>query len=397
VGSPFEELFAGVAAVGRSERGWTRPPWSVDLRAAEAVVVAAADGCGLVAAHDAAGNLWLTDPSAPAEGLVAAGSHLDSVPDGGAYDGALGVVCALVAVARLRAERVTGFERLAVVSFADEEGWRFGTPIFGSRMLTGAYGPEVLDRLDDAGVRLADVGPTDPVSAAGGHRRLACFVEVHVEQGVALAPAGVPVGVATGLAARSRLRFVIEGEANHAGTTPMAGRRDALVAAARLVLAADACARQEHGGVATVGQLTVEPGGSNVIPGRVSGTLDARAPSPARRDALVAAITAASTEARFNPLADDPGVAFHERVRAALHRSAATAGVGAIDLASYAGHDAGVLALGGVAAGMLFVRSPDGISHSPAEHASGEDCEAAVTVLAGALADLLADPPPEGC
>ena len=137
--SDFRELFDAVAAVGRSESGWTRPPWSAPLREAEEVVIAAAARSGLVSSHDAAGNLWLTDPAAET-GLVAAGSHLDTVPDGGAFDGALGVVSAVVAVARLRAAGVAGSERLAVVSFADEEGWRFGTPIFGSRVLTGVYG-----------------------------------------------------------------------------------------------------------------------------------------------------------------------------------------------------------------------------------------------------------------
>ena len=388
--SEFRELFDAVAAIGHRDRGWTRPPWSAPLREAEQVVADAAARAGLVAAHYAAGNLWLTDPAAR-EGLVATGSHLDTVPDGGAFDGALGVVAALVAVTQLRAARVDGSERLAVVSFADEEGWRFGTPIFGSRVLTGGYDRDVLERRDADGVRLGDASPSDPFAARGGHRRLASFVEVHVEQGRALTPAGVPLGIATSLAARSRFAFRCDGAANHAGTTPMAERRDALVAAARFVLAADTAARAEEGAVATVGTLEVEPGGSNVVPGRATGTLDVRAPDPARRDAVVAAIRTACPEASLERLANDDGVQFDARIRTALHEAA---GAVAIDLASYAGHDAGVLQAAGVPAGMLFVRSPDGVSHDPAEHADEADCLAAIEVLQDTLRACLATFPP---
>ena len=288
---------------------------------------------------------------------------------------------------------MAGRERLAVVSFADEEGWRFGTPIFGSRVLTGVYGPEVLDRRDADGVRLGDVCPPDPFAARGGHRRLAAFIEVHVEQGRALAPAGVPLGVATSLAARSRFSFVCDGAANHAGTTPMDERDDALVTAARLVLAADAAARDEPGAVATVGRLEVEPGGSNVIPGRVTGTLDVRAPDPARRDAVVAAIRAAAPGVTLTELPADPGVAFDG---GSALRCTTPRGEAAIDLASYAGHDAGVLAAAGIPAGMLFVRSPDGVSHDPAEHADEADCLAGVATLERALQACLAVPPIAG-
>jgi N-carbamoyl-L-amino-acid hydrolase len=392
----FRRLFAAVAAIGRDGDGWTRPPWSDALRAAERVVSEEAARSGLAAAHDAAGNLWLTAAGAPEGGLVASGSHLDTVPTGGAFDGALGVVCAVCAVGALRDAGVAGAERLAVLSFADEEGWRFGTPIYGSRVLCGGYGSEILARRDAGGTRLADVAPPDLFVARGLERRLAAFVEVHVEQGRALAPAGAALGVATALAARSRLSFTCEGEPNHAGTTPMTGRRDALVAAAGLVLAADRAARAEPGAVATVGSLAVEPGGSNVVPGRVEGTLDVRAPAADARDRVLAAIAAAAPQAALAELARDDGVAFAAPVREALLAAAAAAGTTAVDLASYAGHDAGVLQAAGVPAGMLFVRSPDGVSHSPREHADEADCLAACETLAGALRALLAVPPSGG-
>jgi N-carbamoyl-L-amino-acid hydrolase len=392
----FRRLFAAVADVGRDVEGWTRPPWSTPLREAERLVTADAATSGLDAAHDAAGNLWLTAAGAPAHGLVASGSHLDTVPRGGAFDGALGVVCAVCAVGALRDAGVAGAERLAVISFADEEGWRFGTPIYGSRLLCGGYGPEVLDRRDAEGLRLGDLAPPDPFAARGLQGRLAAFVEVHVEQGRALAPAGAALGIATALAARARFVFRCDGEANHAGTTPMADRRDALVAAAGLVLAADRAARAEPGAVATVGSLSVEPGGSNVVPGRVEGTLDVRAPSAAGRDRVLAAVRAAAPAAALAELARDDGVAFAAPVREALRAAADETAATALDLASYAGHDAGVLQAAGVPAGMLFVRSPDGISHSPREHADEADCLRACETLAGALRALLAIPPAEG-
>jgi len=389
----LDDLFERVAAVGRGPAGWTRAPWSAELRAAEAVVVEAAAGSGLEASHDAAGNLWLTDPRAPAEGLIAAGSHLDTVPDGGALDGALGVVSAVAAVADLRARAIPGSERLAVIAFADEEGWRFGTPIFGSRMLVGAYDAAVLARRDADGVRLGDVGPADPERARGLHRRLAAFLEVHVEQGLALGPRGAALGVCTRLAARGRYAWAVEGRADHAGTAPMAGRDDALVAAARLVLAADAEARSRPDAVATVGRIAAEPGGSNTVPGRATGTLDVRAPDAEGRDAVLAAIRAAVPEASVEPLAEDPGVDFDADVRVALHDACAAAGAHVVDLPSFAGHDAGVLSAAGVRAGMLFVRSTTGVSHHPDEDATPADRRLGCAALTAALETLLREPP----
>ena len=229
----FRRLFAAVNAHGRGESGWTRAPWTDELRAAEAEVMAVAEAAGLACAHDPAGNLWITDPAAPAEGLVAAGSHLDTVPAGGAFDGAQGVVSALVAVLALRAAGVPGAERLAVISFADEEGSRFNTPCFGSRTMTGTFGDEVADSRDQDGISIREAGPERPADAAGLHRRLAAYYEIHVEQGLVLDPADVTLGIATRLSARGRWEWSVAGEANHAGTTPMAGRRDALVRAAQ--------------------------------------------------------------------------------------------------------------------------------------------------------------------
>ena len=388
----FRRLFAAVNGHGRGEAGWTRAPWTDELRAAEAEVARVAEAAGMACAHDPAGNLWITDPAAPTDGLVAAGSHLDTVPAGGAFDGAQGVVSALVAVLALRAAGVPGAERLAVISFADEEGSRFNTPCFGSRTMTGTFGDEVADSRDKDGISIREAGPERPADAAGLHRRLAAYYEIHVEQGLALDPADVTLGIATRLSARGRWEWSVTGEANHAGTTPMAGRRDALVRAADFVLAVREQAEAHPGAVGTVGRIGVEPGGTNVVPSRAFGTLDCRALDNETRDAVVAALRAGFPDVAIEHRSTDDAAVFDEGLRSGLFAAAAARGVSAMDLASYAGHDAGTLALAGVPSVMVFTRSPNGISHNPAEHSDEDVCLAAVDVLADAMAERLAYP-----
>jgi N-carbamoyl-L-amino-acid hydrolase len=220
---------------------------------------------------------------------------------------------------------------------------------------------------------------------------VAAWLEVHVEQGAALRDDSAVLGVGTGLVPRERWTARVHGEADHAGTTPMAGRRDALVAAARGVLSADASARERGGAVATVGSLAVHPGSSNVIPGSVDLSLDVRAREAgdveAVREAVRAAVAAPGLEVEWTLASQDPGSTFDSGLRAALHAAAREQGVGAKDLAAYAGHDAGVLARH-LPAAMLFVRNPTGISHNPAEEAAEADCLAGCAVLARALARL---------
>jgi N-carbamoyl-L-amino-acid hydrolase len=382
-------LFSGINEQGFSPEGWTRAPWTDELRAAEQFVIDAAVAGGMVCEHDPAGNLWITDPQAPADGLVVTGSHLDTVPKGGAFDGALGVVGGLVAVLALRAAGVPHAERLAVISFADEEGSRFNTPCFGSRTMVGTFGDEVADATDKDGISIRDVGPQDPTKAAGLQRRIGCYFEIHVEQGVALDPADISLGVATRLSARGRWEWEVVGEANHAGTTPMAGRRDALVRAAELVLAAQREAEARAGAVATVGRLTPWPGGTNVIPGRVYGTLDVRALDNATRDAVVQALVDGFPDVAIEHKSTDDAAIFDAGLIGDLHACAHDLGVSAMDLPSYAGHDAGTLALSGVPSVMLFTRSPNGISHNPAEHSDESVCLDAIRVLAAAMARRL--------
>ena len=383
----YRRLFAGVNEQGYSPDGWTRAPWTPELRAAEQLVIDAAVAGGMVCEHDPAGNLWITDPNAPADGLVAVGSHLDTVPKGGAFDGVLGVVGGLVAVLALRAAGVPNVERLAVISFADEEGSRFNTPCFGSRTMVGTFGDEVADMQDKDGISIRDVGPKRPADAAGLQRRIAAYFEIHVEQGLALDPAEISLGIATSLSARGRWEWQVVGEANHAGTTPMAGRRDALVRAAEFVLAVQRTAVAHDGAVATVGRITPWPGGTNVIPGRCSGTLDVRALNNATRDAVVQALIEEFPDFVIEHKSTDDAAIFDPALIADLHAAANELGVSSMDLPSYAGHDAGTLALAGVPSVMIFTRSPNGISHNPAEHSDESVCLESIAVLAAALAN----------
>lgn len=382
----YRRLFAGVNEQGYSPEGWTRAPWTPELRAAEQLVIDAAVAGGMVCEHDPAGNLWITDLNAPADGLIAVGSHLDTVPKGGAFDGLLGVVGGLVAVLALRASGVPNVERLAVISFADEEGSRFNTPCFGSRTMVGTFGDEVADAKDKDGISIRDVGPKRPADAAGFQRRIAAYFEIHVEQGLALDPAGISLGIATSLSARGRWEWQVVGEANHAGTTPMAGRRDALVHAAEFVLAVQRTAVAHEGAVATVGRITPWPGGTNVIPGRCLGTLDVRALNNATRDAVVQTLVEEFPDIAIEHKSTDDAAIFDPALIADLHAAANELGVSSMDLPSYAGHDAGTLALAGVPSVMIFTRSPNGISHNPAEHSDESVCLDAVAVLAAALA-----------
>jgi acetylornithine deacetylase/succinyl-diaminopimelate desuccinylase-like protein len=278
---------------------------------------------------------------------VWAGSHLDSVPEGGRFDGPLGVLAALEAVSRLGRRRRT----LGVAVFRDEERGCRGSRAFVAR-----------GRLPGA------------------------FVEVHHEQGTRLTTRDAPLGIVTGITGYKRVERVVEGRPGHAGTTPMEGREDALVRAAEEILRVRDVALSIPGTVATVGRIEAEPGAANVIPGSVRFTIDARAPDADRLSRLLDALGIDPSEAQAP-------VAFAGASVEALRHAVVSRGLPAVELDSGAGHDAGVLALAGVDAAMLFVRAGgEGVSHSPDEACSEDDVVLAVDVLTDALA-ALADAP----
>jgi acetylornithine deacetylase/succinyl-diaminopimelate desuccinylase-like protein len=294
---------------------------------------------GLEVEVDAGGNLIGRVPGGARQ--VWTGSHLDTVPGAGRFDGTLGVLAGLEAVERL------GIPGLAVVVFRDEE--------------RGCAGSRACTARPDA------------------------YVELHIEQGPTLLRAEAPLGIVTAIVGYVRGRRTFAGTPGHAGTTPMDAREDALVQAAEFVLHARDAALGIDGAVATVGQLSVEPGGTNVIPGRVLLSVDARAPDAERLDRLAAALEIEE------PVRTEPA-AMSELVQGALRAEVGALGLPVLELPSGAGHDAGILAAAGVPSGMLFVRSLNGgVSHHPDELSSPEDIALAVDALTGALERLVDD------
>jgi beta-ureidopropionase / N-carbamoyl-L-amino-acid hydrolase len=404
----FDALWESLLPVGRDglSGGYRRFSWTPEDAACRAWFTQAAAARDLRVLTDRNGNLWAWwDPppagaAAPARAVVT-GSHLDSVPDGGAFDGPLGVVSAFAAVDALRSQGRVPVRPLGIAAFSEEEGGRFGVACLGSRLLTGAIDPGRARALADAaGVTLAEamaaaghdpglIGPDDDLLAAIG-----AYVELHVEQGRALADLDAAVAIGEQIWPHGRWRLDFTGRPDHAGTATLADRRDPMLPFAAAVLAARQAAAS-HGARATVGKVIAEPGAVNAVSARVSGWLDARGPDEQVLQAVVDEVLAAAREAAAGngvELAVEtesatPAVRFDPGLRETLASSLAARGIRAPVLPTGAGHDAGVLAAQ-VRTAMLFVRNPTGISHSPAEYAEAADCAAGVQALAAVLEDL---------
>jgi hydantoinase/carbamoylase family amidase len=353
---------------------------------------------GMEAGFDAIGNVVgryaCGDADAP---VVVTGSHMDTVVDAGRFDGLYGVLAPIACVAELaRRGRRLPYD-LEVVAFGDEEGVRFGVSMLGSRALAGAFDPAALERRDEDGVSLREAlfafggDPAAIPSLARDGRRIAAFVEAHIEQGPVLLNEGLPVGIVTSIAGSTRANVRVTGLAGHAGTVPMGARRDALAAAAEMALAVERhCAERSQSLVGTVGKLAIAGGGAiNVIPGEVSFTLYLRSGGDAARRAALAAI---ETEMRaiakrrdvtlaFEPFFELSAAPCDPSLRQALARSVEAHGITPRMLPSGAGHDAMEFARIAPIA-MLFVRCGNGgISHHPAETLSAEDADVGASVL----------------
>jgi N-carbamoyl-L-amino-acid hydrolase len=398
-------MWAELLPIGRSSAsgGYRRFAWTPVDGECRAWFEAQARSRGLGYEVDRNGNqwAWLGDPAAG--DAVVTGSHLDSVPDGGAFDGPLGVVSSFAALDELRDRDVEFRRPLAVVNFGDEEGARFGLACVGSRLAAGQLTREQAHRLTDGdGVtlpRAMEAAGHDP-DAIGPDRerlgRIGAFVELHVEQGRALDLSGDRVGVASAIWPHGRWRFDFRGEANHAGTTRLVDRRDPMLPYAETVLAA----RREAalaGAVATFGKIAVEPNGVNAIPSLVRGWLDSRAADQQSLDTVVGGIEKAAREHADAHGVDldvvresfTPVVEFDHALRDELARILGKdAGLTVPVLGTGAGHDAGILSAS-IPTAMLFVRNPTGVSHSPAEYAAEDDCLAGVTALADVLEGLM--------
>lgn len=400
-----QENIGRLAAIGRTGSGGiSRLSYSAAWREAVDYVGSLMEEAGMTVASDAVGNLIGTLPgSDSALPYLLVGSHLDTVPEGGSLDGALGIVAALECI---RAWRRSGFRparTVRVIATVEEEGTLFGIGCLGSRFITGELTKEKLCALEDKHGKkfpayLADRGMDH---AALAHRLIDpadiyAFLELHVEQGSELHLSGQPCAIVTDIVGIDRCWITVAGEANHAGTTRMDRRKDALVAAAALVGEVYRRAGGSAGAcVATVGRLHVEPGATNVIPGKVELTVETRAAADAVMEKAYAdiaaflpvlekqyGVAATITQRRFAPAAGMSG-----RMIAALAAAAATVRVAAGKMPSWAGHDAKILATV-TDCGMLFVPSVDGISHSPAEATRWPDVASGILVFEQAMRSI---------
>lgn len=404
-GTSFDKLWPTILDVGRNPAngGYRRFAWTdADLTLRE-WFIGEAERRGMDVEVDRNGNLWAwwLPPgwSGDPRDAFVTGSHLDSVPDGGAFDGPLGIVSAFAAIDIVRERGVVPAIPVGVAAFSDEEGARFGVACVGSQLSTGALSADRARGLRDIdGITLAEaliragrdpghLGP-DPHLAA----RVGVFVELHVEQGRALDLVDAPIAVASSIWPHGRWEFTFDGEANHAGATRLVDRRDPMLAFASSVHTARAQAAA-HQAVATFGKVIVAPNGANAIPSQIRAWLDARAADEVTLGALVDAISAeARRHAEHESVTLDviaesitPIVEFPEGPRSRLTKALRHLGDIPV-LPTAAGHDAGILAAQ-VPTAMLFVRNPTGVSHSPVEHAEPADCNRGAVALADVMAE----------
>ena len=381
---PFSDMEGGLY------RGYLTPAYA----AAQAALAGWMQDAGMSVRTDAAANLvGRYEGSIPDAPALLIGSHLDSVRDGGRYDGPLGIMLGIEAVDALRlGERRMPFA-IEVIAFGDEEGSRFPAAMLTSRAVAGTLGQESLEVADAQGVALADAGVdvATYLTAARAPGSTLAYLEAHIEQGPVLEAEGLAVGTVTGIAAQLRYQVQVDGMAGHAGTTTMTLRRDALAGVAEMVLAVERIARDDASDlVATVGRIEALPGAANVIPGKVRFTLDIRSGDVSRRDRAAEAIlnrVAGIAESRGLGIAierihDLPASPCDPRLMDLMDAATADAGQPVRRLVSGAGHDAMVMAALCPTA-MLFIRCRGGVSHNPAEHVEPADADIGLRVMLG--------------
>jgi len=392
----LERRMTELARIGGRDTAVSRLGLSADEQRARDLVGAWLSKRGARVRRDAAANLFARFGG---EGkVILVGSHLDSVPEGGRFDGALGVLCAIEAVESLVDAHVRLRRPVEIVAWADEEGARFGVGLFGSAAMFGHLASGVGDRRDRDGVSIAEalraLGERgEPTAARRDPAELAAYLELHIEQGPRLERAGLPLGVVSDIVGIYHARVTIRGRADHAGATLMTARADALAAASEVVLAVERMARGRSDSVGTVGEIAVRPGAKNVVPGECVFSLDLRAARD--HDGLVREVLASVTsiagsrgvDASVDELARLPVTSLDPKIRDVLKRATRSVGVDAPELVSGAGHDAQNPALSGVPTGMIFVRSTGG-SHTPREFASVDDAALGAQALANAIREL---------
>ena len=396
------DLIARINALGElseSTNGLTRRSFTPQHRQANDLVAAWMRDAGMAVREDAIGNI-IGRYEGASEGAPALmiGSHLDTVVMAGKYDGMLGVLTGIACVEALNSEGLRLPFAVEVIGFVDEEGVRFQSTYLGSRAVTGQLDAALLSVEDKDGVSLSDaltlfgLEPKKIADAARTKTDLLAYLEVHIEQGPVLENESTPVGVVTAISGATRALIVIDGEAGHAGTLPMAMRRDALTAAAECISAIETICVEAEGVVGTVGEISVAPGVSNVVPGRCTFTLDLRAAADTDRHAAfrdIQAKLARITKARGAEVTIDirhevSSTPCDATVIECISQAMEGSGHPVVKLPSGAGHDAAAMAAL-VPVGMLFVRCKGGISHSPAEYVAEADAAAARDVLLGVL------------
>ena len=396
--SRLSRRIAELSAIGGSGTSVTRLGLSLEEQRARDLIGGWLRARGATVRRDPAGNLYGRFGDGTSAVLV--GSHIDSVPEGGRFDGALGVLCAVEAVEALLDDGVRFRRSVEVVGWCDEEGARFGIGLFGSYAAFGRLPDGAAERADKSGVTIADalrgIGESgDPTQARRDPSELAAYLELHIEQGPRLAGQGVALGVVSDIVGILHARVTVHGRQDHAGATIRTARADALAAAAEMVLAVESAARTLPDAVGTVGEIEVRPGAKNVVPGECVFSLDLRARDEdvveqLTRDVRVAIRRIGDTRgvtSSLDVLSRVPAVPLDAKLRDLFHRSAKAVGVAASDLFSGAGHDAENAQLAGVPTGMLFVRSTGG-SHNPNELATLDDAVLGARALALALREL---------
>lgn len=383
--------------IGRQEVGGgvKRLSFTAEERAAKDLVAGFMREVGLTVREDEAGNLiGRKEGRNPAAPVVLVGSHIDSVPHGGDFDGPLGVLAGVEALQTMQEQGIETDHPIEVIAFTDEEGTRFGFGMIGSRAIAGRLKPEDLQARDKDGITIAEAmrqSGLDPAQIGNAVRKpgsVKAYLELHIEQGKVLESRELAVGVVSGIAGPIWVKFTLEGEAGHAGTTPMTIRRDALAAAAEIMLCIEREASRTGSTVGTIGKLQAFPGGVNVIPGRVEFTLDLRDVDEAVRDEVEERIMRDASvicerrgiRLQVENMQRVAPVRCSREVQEAIQAACEAEGLPVFTLPSGAGHD-GMQLVDLCPVGMMFARSKDGISHNPAEYTSKEDCAKSADVL----------------
>jgi allantoate deiminase len=384
-----------LGAISETPGHLTRIFLSKEHRAAANLILAWMRAAGMHAHLDAIGNVCgRYEGERPGLPCLMLGSHYDTVRDAGKWDGPLGLITAISCVADLHKRGRRLPFAIEVTGFADEEGVRFASTLLGSRAVAGTFDESVLGVKDSAGISMREalaqfsLDPEHIGAAARARGELLAYIELHIEQGPVLEAEHLPVGVVTAISGATRLAVVLTGMAGHAGTVPMALRRDALAGAAECIVAIEEFCRTDEGLVGTVGYINAMPGATNVIPGRVSFTIDVRAASDAHRKLAVADIVRQIEKiARRRELTLQADVTHENRtvpcapwLKAQVADAVAKEGYRSFELPSGAGHD-GMAMIDIADVGMVFVRCRGGISHHPDEHVDTADVDAGARVL----------------